>query len=57
MIIQDLIKETYETEDSLLTLNGYFVFATDGSDFILPSTPSSKETYGIAKTLAELKWQ
>ena len=48
-IMQDLMKETYETEDCLLTLNGYFVCAIDGSDFILPSTPSNKETYGIAK--------
>lgn len=48
-IMQDLMQETYETEDCLLTLNGYFVCAIDGSDFILPSTPSNRETYGVAE--------
>lgn len=48
-IMQDLMRETYEAEDCMLTLNGYFVCAIDGSDFILPSTPSNKETYGTAK--------
>lgn len=48
-MMQDLMHETYEAEDSLLTLNGYFVCAIDGSDFILPSTPSNRETYGTAK--------
>ena len=48
-MMQDLMQETYETEDCLLTLNGYFVCAIDGSDFILPSTPPNKETYGVAE--------
>ena len=48
-IMQDLIHETYETDDSLLTLNGYYVCAIDGSDFILPSTPSNREDYGVAE--------
>ena len=48
-MMQDLMQETYETEDCLLTLNGYFVCAIDGSDFILPSTPSNRETYGVSE--------
>lgn len=48
-MMQDLMQETYETDDFLLTLNGYFVCAIDGSDFILPSTSSNKEIYGAAE--------
>lgn len=46
-MMQDLMKETYEAEKCLITLNGYYVCAIDGSDFILPSTPSNRETYGV----------
>jgi len=48
-MMQDLMQETYETDDSLLTLNGYYVCAIDGSDFILPSTPANRELYGVAE--------
>lgn len=48
-MMQDLMRETYETEDSLLKLNGYFVCAIDGSDFVLPSLQSIKAPYGVAK--------
>jgi len=52
-MMQDLMQETYETEDCLITLNGYFVCAIDGSDFILPSTPTNKEIYGAAKNATD----
>lgn len=52
-MMQDLMQETYETENCLITLNGYFVCAIDGSDFILPSTPTNKEIYGAAKNATD----
>jgi len=48
LIMQDLIKEEYATPDNLITLNGYFIMAVDGSDFVFPSTEKNKEKYGEA---------
>jgi len=43
LIMQDLIKEEYVTIDNLITLNGYYVMAIDGSDFVFPSTKKTKK--------------
>lgn len=48
-IMKDLIKEEYDDPENLVTLNGYYVMAIDGSDFVFPNTESNKEKYGEAK--------
>ncbi len=45
-IMQDLTKEEYENPVDLVTLNGYYVLAVDGSDFSLPNTTDIVEKYG-----------
>ena len=45
-IMQDLTKEEYENPVDLVTLNGYYVMAVDGSDFSLPNTEEIRGKYG-----------
>jgi hypothetical protein len=45
-IMQDLTKEEYENPVDLVTLNGYYVMAVDGSDFLLPNTAEIRDKYG-----------
>lgn len=47
-IMKDLISEEYSEPEDLVTLNGYYVMAVDGSDFVLPDTKENKEKYGVA---------
>lgn len=62
VIMQDLMREAYAESEALVTLNGYYIMATDGSDFVFPSTPENKEKYGeappdkygVAKTMSSI---
>jgi hypothetical protein len=52
-IMQDLTKEEYENPVDLVTLNGYYVLAVDGSEFLLPNTAEIREKYGHSTNQSE----
>ncbi len=56
-IMQDLTKEEYENPVDLVTLNGYYVMAVDGSDFLLPNTEKIREKYGYCTNQKEHQGQ
>ena len=48
LMSNDFIYQHYDKyKETLVKLNGYYVTAIDGSDFILPSTKENKELYGV----------
>jgi len=47
-IMKDLVSEEYSEPEDLVTLNGYYVMAVDGSEFVLPDTKENEEKYGVA---------
>ncbi|MDV3426549.1 MAG: IS4 family transposase [Bacillota bacterium] len=49
IIMQDLMKETYAEPEDLVTLNGYYIMAIDGSDFVFPDVEKIKTDYGEAE--------
>lgn len=49
LMSRDFLSEIYDREnESFVKLNGYYVTAVDGSDFVLPSTDDNAMKYGRA---------
>lgn len=57
LMLKDFISDIYDREnESFVKLNGYYVTAVDGSDFILPSTLENNAKYG-GPTSTVTDWQ